>query len=120
MQRLRRALPLSLMMLLGRRLTPGGAELQGPPDQMQQAAVLVRPLCQPVLLLHDHDHDLHNYHHCHFHHHFSDSTTVLFATITSSPSQLAFPCLHYDLLAPKHVTGQAAASQLTLSCSFVS
>ena len=43
-QRVRRALPLSLMMQLGRRLTPGGVELQGPPAQMQQAAVLVRLL----------------------------------------------------------------------------
>ena len=42
MQRLRRAL--SLMLLLGRRLTPGGVELQGPPAQMQQAAVAVRQL----------------------------------------------------------------------------
>ena len=39
-----RALPLSLMMLLGQRVTPGGVDLQGPPDQMQQAAVAVRQL----------------------------------------------------------------------------
>ena len=44
MQRLRRALPLSLMMLLGRRLTPEGVALQGPPAQMQKAAVAVRQL----------------------------------------------------------------------------
>jgi len=43
-QRLRRALPLSLMMLLGRRLTPGGVALQGPLAQMQKAAVAVRQL----------------------------------------------------------------------------
>ena len=28
----------------GEELTPGGVELQGPPDQMQQAAVAVRQL----------------------------------------------------------------------------
>ncbi len=44
--------------------------------------------------------------------------TILFTTITTSPSQLAFPCLHHDLLAPKHVAGQAAASQLSLSLCF--
>ena len=44
MQILERALPLSLMMLLGRRLTAGEVGLQGPPDQMQQAAVAVRQL----------------------------------------------------------------------------
>ncbi len=38
--------------------------------------------------------------------------TILLTTITTSPSHLASPCLHYDLLAPEH-DGQAVASQLS-------
>ena len=46
--------------------------------------------------------------------------TILFTTIITSPSQLAFPCLHHDLLAPKHVTGHPSTWQLSLSYASVS
>ena len=46
--------------------------------------------------------------------------TILFTTITTSPSQLAFPRLPYSLLATKQAIGHATTWHLSLLCASIS